>query len=228
MSSNQGIFDRLKDIILDALYPPRCAICDALLPVGARHFHAECAAGLVFAEQYEDGGTALLEYNAASRDMIHNFKYGGNTPAASAIASLIDRGGDVASRITGYDMIVPVPLHAARLRERGFNQSELLARAMEPICGVPVVAALSRVRDTKKQSLVARQLRRPNIAGAFVAEAGLVRAKRVLLVDDITTTGGTFAECEEALRSAGAEEVGSFAVCVAGKRDAVRRTVSRQ
>lgn len=106
------------------------------------------------------------------------------------------------------DVIIPVPLHRKRLRERGFNQAELLARVVSKYYERPVVSALERVKDTRAQFDLPREDRFKNITGAFkVSDSKSVYNKRILLLDDIYTTGSTIAECSKALRTAGARRI---------------------
>jgi ComF family protein len=122
----------------------------------------------------------------------------------------------VADRVpapAGGSVLVPVPLGPARLRERGFNQSALLARELGRRWGLPVADALARVREGPDQRGAPRSARTRQAAGAFAARPGLAAPRTAVLVDDVHTTGATLAACARALRRAGVERVG--AVCVA-------------
>lgn len=113
----------------------------------------------------------------------------------------------------GFDVLVPVPLHRVRERTRGFNQSALLAHRISRTTGIPVADDLFRVRPTRVQSLLEDSERRRNIVGAFGVRPGHGFAgARVLLIDDVVTTGSTVSECAAALRRAGAHDVCAFAV----------------
>jgi ComF family protein len=123
------------------------------------------------------------------------------------------RGAGVAG-----DVVVPVPLHPARLAERGYNQAALLGAAAAAELGVPLLArGLARTRDTPQQARLDRAARRANVAGAFRARARL-RGKRVVLVDDVATTGSTLAACTRALLDAGAASVTALVVARAEHR----------
>ena len=119
-----------------------------------------------------------------------------------------------------YDCVVPVPLHKKRLRDRGFNQSEILARHIAERTGIPINTALIRKRNTRKQAKLSAKHRRRNLEGAFAATASF-EGLRVLLVDDVLTTGSTLNNCARVLRQAGAADV--QAVTLAGSRHYRRR-----
>jgi len=107
-----------------------------------------------------------------------------------------------------FDVIVPVPLHPARRRERGFNQAELLARSLSRLTGLPVMLVLERVRYTTTQTAFDRTERMENLRNAFrLRPARNVRGSRVLLVDDVLTTGSTLSECARVLKESGASSV---------------------
>lgn len=116
-----------------------------------------------------------------------------------------------------YDFLVPVPLHKVRLRERGFNQSELLAREILPAFPQAAVdTSLVRLRPTRVQSLAeSPQQRRSNVKGAFAVRGDHLKDKVVLLIDDVITTGETISECALALKRAGAARVDVLAAALA-------------
>ena len=109
---------------------------------------------------------------------------------------------------------MPVPLHPARARARGYDQSALLAARVTRRTGVPVTGALRRIRPTRPQVELDRSHRVRNVRGAFVAEAGPLRGRRVAIVDDVTTTGATCLAAAAAARAAGARDVRAYVVAV--------------
>ena len=137
------------------------------------------------------------------RAIVHALKYDGRRSLAAPLAALMRMAGS--DLIQSCDAVVPVPLHPARRRERGFNQAEDLANHM----GLPVVRALKRTRHTATQTALPAAERQANVAGAFVAvrQARDIRDRAVLLVDDVRTTGATLEACARTLREAGAREV---------------------
>jgi ComF family protein len=110
-----------------------------------------------------------------------------------------------------FDAAVPVPLHRSRLRRRGFNQAELLARGVAGKINAPVSGTLQVVRRTRDQVVLSAAERRANVAGAFMARGGVVG--KVLLICDVFTTGATMSACAETLLRAGTKEVHALSLC---------------
>ncbi len=123
-------------------------------------------------------------------------------------------------RDQSFDIVAPVPLHWRRRLARGFNQSELLARAVARRYGLRPIGILKRRRWTAVQAGLTHARRRANVAGAFVAPAKAVRGRRVLLVDDVMTTGATLAACAGALKRAGARYVAVLTLARVDRRSA--------
>ena len=152
---------------------------------------------------------APLRYEGVGKEIVHALKYRGYTTvverlAAPLLAEAVEWPG-------GFDRVVPVPLHGARLRRRGFNQAALLARGLAGRINTPVSDTLKVVRSTRDQVELSAAERRQNVAGAFLAGA---RARgRLLLVDDVFTTGATTSACAAALLDAGAAEVHAITLC---------------
>lgn len=155
--------------------------------------------------------TAVGRYTEPLRSMCKAMKFGNARDIARPLAAflaqlLLDRG--VTQKI---DVIVPMPLHVLRRFERGYNQAELLARPLANTFGKPLLAdALRRARGTERQARLSPLERRRNVDDAFLVRPAFVAAiaeKSVLLVDDVMTTGSTFAAASKALKAAGAKEV---------------------
>jgi ComF family protein len=154
------------------------------------------------------------------RAAIHAMKYGRRPAVARPLGRLLAEAGGPLVTATARDVagapgdvidaIVPVPLHPARVTERGFNQAELLAVPCATLWGVPLgTRALVRVRPTRPQTELDAAARRANVAGAFeVTRPEDVTGRRLLLVDDVLTTGATVGAAARALKAAGAETVG--------------------
>lgn len=141
--------------------------------------------------------------------LIHRFKYGKKIPLGKRLAQ---RLGDAVAReeeFAGCDLILPVPLHRARYRERGFNQSEILAEGVSEVADIPLARrTLRRKKNTKDQTYLNVQQRAENVRDAFsITQPEIVENKRVILVDDVTTTGATLNECARILQDVRARSI---------------------
>lgn len=160
---------------------------------------------------------AFAPYGGIVRQRLRDLKYHGQADAAEVLGCLAAAAWQESGN--SADVIVPVPLFAARAAGRGYNQSELLAGVAGRQLGLPVLGqALVRVRDTLAQYGLGKAARQRNAAGAFAPgpDIGGVSGRRVLLLDDIITTGATMQSCAGVLRECGAAEV--YGLAVAGKR----------
>ena len=183
---------------------PFCPSCGA---PGAAHRCRNC-------QQHSfafDQARSLAVYQEPIRSLIHQLKFSGRLVGLSTFAALA-KEADAAALFHEPDLILPVPLHIRRLRWRGFNQSLLLAKACFPAWqGKIQPDLLQRHRDTVPQTQLDGAERRSNLTGAFSLRAPQeVRDKRILLVDDVLTTGSTLHECAKALRQAGAMQIETF------------------
>lgn len=148
---------------------------------------------------------AVGPYGGWLRRAVIAFKYGEEWARA---AHLGDALAGAAGEVGPIDAVVPVPLHPERLRERGFNQSLLLAKRVGTQTGIPVMEALLRTRPTPRQVGLGANERAVNVRGAFAGLSGANFAgKRIALVDDVCTTGATLGSCAEVLLGLGASEV---------------------
>lgn len=145
-------------------------------------------------------------YEGLLRESILRLKFGGQLHLARGLALLLAGHPGLLEAARGYDLIVPVPLHASRLASRGFNQSGEIAARLGKELGVPLRHAITRSVKTVHQVGLSRCQRVKNLRGAFKAEAGL-EGKRILLLDDVMTTGATMASAARSLLSAGAAGV---------------------
>jgi ComF family protein len=145
---------------------------------------------------------AIGAYEGTLRAIVHALKYHRRRSIAAPLALRMRRHG--ADVLAGMDVVVPVPLHRARRRERGFNQAAELARHL----GLPVCHALQRTRATLSQTDLPAARRHANVRNAFtLSRRAAVVGQRVVLIDDVSTTGATLAACARVLRQAGASDV---------------------
>ncbi len=150
---------------------------------------------------------ASFEYGGAVSAAVVRLKYGGRPDLGPRLGRSMLRAAEPFSG--AIDLVIPVPLHPRRLAERGYNQAALLAAPIARTLETTFAPrALERSRDTPRQALLDRGERLENVAGAFSVRASApVRGARVLLIDDVRTTGATIAECAHALASSGAASV---------------------
>src|SRR5262249_42480107 len=186
------------------LTPPLCELCGDPLPTWrmlsvplARCPRCRRASRPI------DRARAIGLYDGALRSIVHALKYEGRRSLAKPLGAMMRiRCGDV---LSAADLAVPVPLHPSRRRERGFNQAEDLARHV----GLPIAAALRRVRRTTPQADLPAGRRHGNVKGAFAAGTDFQRipGRVVVLIDDVSTTGATLDACALVLKESGAREV---------------------
>lgn len=220
------------DALADLFYPERCAGCERrasdvlcgacaeALPRIEGPLCRRCGTPTAFetfaCEECKDvdlafeGARAALRYEGVGEKLVQAIKYRAHTRvvgrvAAPLMADALDREADP------FDLVVPVPIHRSRLAKRGFNQAELLARGVAARMGASVSDTLKSVRRTRDQVRLSAPERRANVGGAFQARERV--HGRVLLVDDVLTTGATMSECAEVLLEAGAEEVHGLTLC---------------
>lgn len=144
-----------------------------------------------------------------TRSIVHTCKYEGVRELAAVMASTLANELLCFSSCDRETILIPVPLHESKFRERGFNQSELIAMHLGDFLGRYVdTKALLRVQNTRTQVTLSRKQRRENVRGAFVCtDTQLVAGKKIILIDDISTTGSTLSEIAGVLRSGGAADV---------------------
>jgi len=202
------------NLLGELIAPTRCAACDGSVRQRSL-FCAACAATIVRAGVGEAAGpcVAAFEYGGAIATAIGRLKYEDRADLGPRLGRAMEQ---VAARFAGaVDVVVPVPLHPRRLADRGYNQAALLAAPVARRLGVGTCPrVLDRVRDTPQQVSMDRASRLLNVAGAFVArERTIAEDARILLVDDVRTTGATLEGCVRALHEAGARAV--FALVLA-------------
>jgi len=200
-------------VAVDLVFPPHCVGCDRVGSFLCSH----CLSSIQPAPERSVPGfeqiRACAQYEAGIRAAIHALKYERQVRLAGPLGDLLI--SMVQDAMWPIDLVTAVPLHSTRLRERGYNQAGLLGRYLAQGMGWGFEpAALRRVRATESQVGLTMWERQENVASAFAADAGIVRDRCVLVIDDVLTTGATLGACAEALRTAGAAQV--FGAAVAG------------
>ena len=209
--------------LLDLLYPPRCPFCGRVLERGEDGMCALCQRNLPWTDgpvrTVEDCELCLspLRYRDGVRDAVHRYKFRGGEARAELFGELMAQC--LADRRDGAaDLVTWVPLHPKGKKRRGYDQAELLARRAAELCAVPAEPTLEKIRVTGVQSQQSTEEdRRANVEGAYRVLPGLdLTGKRVVLADDVVTTGSTLAQCAACLRGAGAAEVIALTFAQAG------------
>jgi len=223
-------FELLQSAV-SLLYPPGCTICGKSIRAGeylcdqcetkavriVAPFCQKCSepfegsitntfacANCAHRTIYFDAAVAAYRGRGIVRQIIHEFKYGRQIHLRHLVAHWLKCAlDDERLRQSHFDVIVPVPLHPARQRERGFNQASLLAELLSAQTSIPVKPLLERTRYTTTQTALDRSERMENLHNAFrLRKNADVRGLRVLLVDDVLTTGSTLNECARILKRA--------------------------
>jgi ComF family protein len=231
-----SLFERIFRAGVELVYPPQCIICETAtidafalcprcwqkVPFIAKPFCERL--GTPFAVDYGmnllspaaiadpprfDHARAVALHHGIARDLVARLKYGERLDLAPVLARMMAGAGrDI---LHGADALIPVPMHRARLWQRRYNQSALLAQEIEKITHIPVLLqALSRPKSTRAQVGLTRTQRRSNLAGAFAVpdlERAKIAGKHVILIDDVRTTGSTLNASAHILRQAGAARI---------------------
>ncbi len=190
--------------LLDLIRSPLCPCCGVPFTAGADHLCGDCLAGhFAF-----DLSRSLLLYRPPASDLIRSLKFGGDLSCLATWHALIAREG-LLEAFAEPDIVVPVPLHAQRLRQRGFNQAVVIANGCLPGWRKKIaVDVLVRHCPTQPQSELSGKERRANLKNVFaLVDPDRVAGATVLLVDDVYTTGSTVNECSTTLRRAGAKRI---------------------
>jgi ComF family protein len=205
-----SLLNVLSELVGAAVAPERCAACDVRI-AWRTVFCRACAASVERAAWRRGARRTIAPfvYGGAVARAIARFKYEARPDLARPLGDLLRGALAPLEGAAPVELVVPVPLHPTRRVERGFNQAALLARPVaRQLRAHFAPRALERVWDTPRQATLDRVARASNVAGAFRARTPrLVRNRRVLLVDDVETTGATLAGCAAALLEAGAAEV---------------------
>ena len=207
---------RLRERVLDLLFPPKCPFCQRILDEPRAPVCPACRPGLPWLEgkagerrvDFADGCFSPLAYRDPVPGAVHRYKFSRVRALGKPLAALMAKC--LEERLPqGADLICWAPLSRKRRQERGFDQGELLAREVGRLLSVPVQPVLEKTRHTAPQSeLEENSARQANARGAYALLPEIdLTGKRVVLVDDVVTSGATLSACAALLRQAGAAEV---------------------
>lgn len=221
------------EYFLRLLFPVRCICCDMVLPINVlQELCGDCEKSLTLLKEFEHESApdsyiskiySVFDYEGGIRKAVHRLKFS-ESPHNAAV--LVDVSYPLLKNLlnehsscmpyTKYDIIIPVPLHPKRKRQRGYNQSELLASRLAFYMKIPMLkGVLVKTVNAPPQSQLTRGERIRNLIGVFhVKKPNLVKQRRILLVDDIMTTGSTLEQCAKALADAGAIKIDAYVVAL--------------
>lgn len=200
----------MLDKLLEIVYPTKCGICNKLNKNGLcglcykklvrNNKASKIVPSIKLGEVYFDDGIFLFEYKKV-RNLILKFKFGNKAYLKRLFATIIKKDSYVMDFIKKYDLIIPVPIHKNRYRERGYNQTELIVREIGLEREKLEENNLVKLINTKPQSSLDLEDRKNNLANAYyLLKPERIKNKRVLLIDDVYTTGNTVNECSKILK----------------------------
>jgi len=239
--TNREKIRKAGNILLDSVFPRRCPVCGEIVTPPGNRICENCVGKLDFVKEprclkcgrgifdltqeycYDcsvrpksfDRGFALLSYDDHMKEAMAQIKYKNRREYIASFARLIFLrfGGDIGKMRA--DAMIPVPVHPSRMRSRGYNQAELLARELKKYTGLPVrTDILRRNKKTAAQKKLTPDERLKNLSAAFTASPGSASAGSFLLTDDIYTTGSTIEACTRTLKEAGAAHVFYVSICI--------------
>lgn len=213
--------NRLALFGLDLLFPPRCMFCGEIIAPGTK-ICQECAKSIVPSgtvhciqipvKKKEISCAFLYSYEGRVRDSIIQYKFHGQKQYAGFYAQELAKQVNNIFPETEFDFITSVPLSDERKKERGYNQSELIAKPIAEALHLPYLVCLQKIKANGVQHLMNREQRANNVRGAYSLSGESVKEKKILLIDDIVTTGATLAECASVLFEGGAGDVSCAAI----------------
>ena len=202
------------------LFPPRCPNCREI--VDERYqLCAECEKKILRVDFYDrtlaplDKVLRVTKYRGGSRELLRKLKFDNNLSVVPALKKILDDSSDredILKLLRGVDFAVPVPLHEGRFKERGFNQTEKIFGEWLAKKNLPLKNILTRTKETPRLFKFGKAEREKILSGAFAAREQInLRGQKILIVDDIFTTGTTCRECAKVLKSLGAEKISVLA-----------------
>ncbi len=219
------------------LFPAHCCVCNERLLDNEKHICFQCllnlpythfrgAEGNIFERQFWGimpivRANAFLYYQRSepSRFLFFQLKYEGNTPLGLFLGRQMAKDVLPSDFFNGIDAILPIPLHPSKRRKRGYNQSEILARGIQQITHLPIIAdAVTRIKNTSTQTHLNAAQRKENMENAFLLVAPeKLRGKHILIVDDVLTTNATICACAKEAEKAGGVTFSVLTLGLAGR-----------
>lgn len=202
-------------MLLDLIYPPTCGICGK---INKKHLCKKCEIKIkpyqinkieTVRNRYFDYQIKILKYEDTIRTKIIDYKFNEKSYLYKTFAKIILNNKKICSFLKKYDIIIHVPMYTKKKLMRGYNQTELIVRELaKKLQILGVKNNLIKIKDTAKQSTLTKEQRKLNIKNAFkIKNAEEINGKKIILFDDIYTTGSTVNECSKVLKRAGAEEI---------------------
>ena len=243
MQTNRNVIQLLHrgyESVIDLIYPHTCPICECIVDKKGKvckeceqklkyivsPFCMVCGKSLtdedtelcfdcIKKKHSFDRGVAAFSYSNALRKSMYNFKYNNRRENAAFYADAIYRTKGHIIKSWDAQVYIPVPIHKKRMKKRGYNQAELIANELSQMTHIPVDSdILMRVVNTTPQKELNDKERAKNLKNAFQVRKTIVQYKKIVLVDDIYTTGATLDACAKALKEAGAEKIYFVAACI--------------
>ena len=237
------MFINIWNKILNGLYPRRCPICHEIIGGERTRVCQVCVDDLPIIKEprckkcskqldnedaehcfdcqqkkhYFDGGYAILLYDEKMQKSMAHFKFHGRREYGGFYADLLVKAARQIVERWQVEVLLPVPIHRARVSTRGYNQTEIIGRVLSKELSIPIRTDLvKRVKNTKAQKQLKIDERKENVRGAFALNQEVSMYRRVLIIDDIYTTGSTIDEMAKELRKKGVKEVFFLTVCIGG------------
>lgn len=202
------------DYILDAIFPQKCGICEK---IGEGYICNNCLTEIekyILGKESKKGIFHLLKYDGIIREKMISYKFNDKSYLHSMFCEIFVKNKNACEFLKNYDIIIPVPIHKKRMKQRGYNQSELIAKKIAKELDILIYTdVLKKKINTIPQSSLGKQDREKNVQNVYKVEnTQKIVNNKVVILDDIYTTGATVNECKNALQLSGAKEVGIITI----------------
>ena len=212
----------MLETIQKLIYPPKCGICGKL---DSKYLCRRCEKQMKKYAIYEiienrnpyisfDEQISIFSYKSLIRDKILSYKFGENSYLYKTFVNFLIKNQKVFQKIKSYDIIIPVPISKKRKQERGYNQSSLIAREISKISDIQLVEnCLYKIKNTIEQSKLNREAREKNSQNVYtIKNKQIIENKKILLLDDILTTGNTLNSCSKTLKEGNPKKIGVLVI----------------